>query len=270
MANDGDTRDGRKKLIQRIDTPLRFMALVVVVAEAGLLAVVGTSSGTERVVMFVTMGVILALAIAAVVFRETHKEKIELRRDVANQARGDVSDLQRQVAELESERDTLKQQLESLPEKVAAKFPLGSSEHVPLDPPSVADQWKRTWRSSWTYFDRVAQELKPYVDDTVKIEEIDVETGLLTGTALSPYFGGTTYSLQGRVSRQGFALLIYSFDENPGMVGAVIARMHPDSQQVNGWWLGFGKEDRTVGGRFTMKLATNEPFVPQIHMMPDD
>ena len=270
MANNGNANDGRPKLIERIDTPLKFMALVVVVAEAGLLAVAGTSSGTERVIMFVTMGVILALAIAAVVFRETSHEQTDLRRDMANKTRGDVDELQEEVRNLKSERDTLKHRLESLPEELAAKFPLGSPEHVPLHPPSVADQWRQTWRSSWTYFDPDAEELKPYVDDTVRIMTIDIETGLLTGTAKSPYFGGTTYSLQGRVSRQGFALLIYSFDEHPGMVGAVIARIQRDSQQVNGWWLGFGKEEITVGGRFTMKLATNESFMPQVHKILDN
>ncbi len=128
---------------------------------------------------------------------------------------------------------------------------LGTSEDIPLTE-NMKKRWAKRWNCRWTYLAKSGS-LKPYVDDNVSffLDRINTETGLAKGVGESPYRGGTRYDIFGRISKRNMALMFYKFrEELEPLMGVVILRMKTGGD-VHGWWLGIGKENMDVGGRFT-------------------
>ncbi len=136
---------------------------------------------------------------------------------------------------------------------------LGTKEDIPLSNVK-AKRWAKRWNCRWTYMSESGG-LLPYVDDnvTIDLDRIDLETGLILGRGESPYRGGTTYELFGRISKRDLALMFYKGQEDmEALMGVIILRMKTGGS-VHGWWLGIGKENMDVGGRFTWTEASRDP-----------
>lgn len=136
---------------------------------------------------------------------------------------------------------------------------LGTKEDIPLSK-AKAKRWAKRWNCRWTYMSESGR-LLPYVDDnvTIALDRIDPETGFMRGRGESPYRGGTTYELFGRISKRDMALMFYRGQEQlEALMGVIILRMKTGGS-VHGWWLGIGKENMDVGGRFTWTEASGDP-----------
>ncbi len=136
---------------------------------------------------------------------------------------------------------------------------LGTKEDIPLGK-TKARRWAKRWNCRWTYMSESGR-LLPYVYDNVTIDpdRIEQETGLMCGRGESPYRGGTTYELFGRISKRDLALMFYKGQEDmEALMGVIILRMKTGGT-VHGWWLGIGKENMDVGGRFTWTEASSDP-----------
>ncbi len=135
---------------------------------------------------------------------------------------------------------------------------LGTKEDIPLSNVK-AKRWAKRWNCRWTYMSESGQ-LLPYVDDnvTIALDRIELETGLMRGRGESPYRGGTIYELFGRISKRDMALMFYRGKEQlEALMGVIILRMKAGGS-VYGWWLGIGKENMDVGGRFTWTEASRD------------
>lgn len=120
--------------------------------------------------------------------------------------------------------------------------PLWGDEHTPLEPAQVTTLQGR-WRCEWTA--RTASgDLKPYVDDTVTIREVNPETGELEATGSETYEKNPEgYKVRGRVSKQGLAHLYYRYPTalHQEKVGMAILRIDFINEVAEGWWLGGGR-----------------------------
>ncbi len=148
---------------------------------------------------------------------------------------------------------------------------LGTKDDIPLSNAKVK-RWAKRWNCRWTYMSESGR-LLPYVDDNVTIdpESIEQETGLMRGKGESPYRGGTKYELFGRISKRDMALMFYRGKETlEALMGVIILRMKAGGS-VYGWWLGIGKENVDVGGRFTWIEANRDPdFQAKEHDVTND
>jgi hypothetical protein len=141
---------------------------------------------------------------------------------------------------------------------------LWTTDHVPL-PGDMAAAWRGCWHCRWTYR-TPGGGLVPYVDDVIRIEEVDSRTGSLTGTGLSAYTPSSIYKVYGRVSKKRLGHLFYSSGApHFGLAGMLILRMTPLGE-VRGWWLGVGRQGGDVGGRVTWVRETTDPdFRPRVY-----
>ncbi len=141
---------------------------------------------------------------------------------------------------------------------------LGTKEDIPISKAKTI-RWAKKWNCRWTYLSESGK-LLPYVDDNVTfdLDRIDTEHGLVVGRGDLPYLGGTTYQLFGRISKRDMGLLFYrGRGEIEALMGIIILRMKTNGD-VYGWWLGIGKENMDIGGRFTWTEARRDPqFSPR-------
>ncbi len=148
---------------------------------------------------------------------------------------------------------------------------LGTKEDIPLSK-AKAERWAKRWNCRWTYLSKSGQ-LRRYVDDNVTFDlnGIDTESGLVQGRGESPYRGGTTYEIFGRLSKRDMALMFYRFrGELEALMGVMIVRMRAGGS-AHGWWLGIGKENMDIGGRFTWTDSRqSSAFEPKEYPVRDD
>lgn len=160
----------------------------------------------------------------------------------------------------ERQRDVMKQLLA-----------LGTDEDIPIGR-TKAKRWAKRWNCRWTYLSDSGR-LLPYVRDNIifDIDRIDTEDGLIRGRGESPYRGGSTYDIFGRISKRDMALMFYRFrGELEALMGVLILRMRTGGS-VHGWWLGIGKENMDIGGRFTWEEAGADPdFEPRVYEVSED
>ncbi len=130
-----------------------------------------------------------------------------------------------------------------------------SKRDLPLEE-SERDSWLGKWNCRWTYRAR-DNRLKPYVDDIIEIKEIDSKTGELSAIGHSSYSEGSNYFFKGRVSNKRVAHLFYtSPSETAGLSGMVILS-RPPVGDIEGWWLGAGREGGDIGGGVTAERHEN-------------
>ncbi|MDH3972714.1 MAG: hypothetical protein OEV42_00425 [Deltaproteobacteria bacterium] len=130
-----------------------------------------------------------------------------------------------------------------------------SKNDLPLEE-SERDSWLGKWNCRWTFREKDNQ-LKPYVDDIIEINEIGCNSGELTGMGFSSYIEGSKYFLKGRVSNKRIAHIFYtSSAETAGLSGMVILS-RPPIGDITGWWLGAGRKGGDIGGGVTMERHEN-------------
>jgi hypothetical protein len=150
---------------------------------------------------------------------------------------------------------------EALPTEVKS---LWTKEDIPI-PQKYADNLKDRWNSHWTYR-RPEGDLVPYVDDTIIIEDVDCKTGGIIGRGLSAYGKDANYDLRGRASKRGLMHLFYSTPPpKVGLSGMLILRITPMGD-LNGWWLGTGREGENAGGFVKWERAeAGDEFQRKVH-----
>lgn len=136
-------------------------------------------------------------------------------------------------------------------------FPLSKSER---------ECWLGKWNCRWTYRS-ASGELHPYINDVIDIESIDVKTGRLKGIGSSAYDNGVThYKIAGRISNDRTAYIFYSSPPpRTGLSGIAILR-RPLVGNLNGWWLGAGRDNGDIGGEVSMsKSQGNNDFELKVY-----
>ena len=136
---------------------------------------------------------------------------------------------------------------------------LGTKEDIPLTDEKVK-RWAERWNCEWSYLSESGR-LLPYVNDniTIDIDRVDRETGLARARSESPYRGGATYDIWGRISKRDMGLMFYSFQGDlEALQGVIILRLRA-AGTVHGWWLGIGKKNVDIGGQFTWTESKADP-----------
>lgn len=132
-----------------------------------------------------------------------------------------------------------------------------SKNDLPLES-EHKDAWLGKWNCRWTYRTK-ENEILPYVDDIIEIQDIDIDSGEIAGVGHSSYIEDGNYFLRGRVSNKNLAHVFYTSPaETAGLSGMVIMSRTPLGE-ITGWWLGAGRRGGDIGGGVTLERHETNP-----------
>jgi hypothetical protein len=222
------------EIMREADNTLRLYALIAVIVELGLAGAVAMTEGTDRTLLIAGMLLVLLTVVV--------------------------------MAGLKFVK----------PQGGAAFTDAGMPGAIgSLGGQPVSDEdarcWEGPWNCRWAYRTD-SGELRPYVDDRIRIDSVDRRDGSVKGTGISVYEKDFQYQISGRVNAEdNFAQLIYSTPPpRVRLAGLFIVRL-TTSGDLSGWWLGTDREGGDIGGAVTCtKPERDHGFHPRDHLAAAD